>query len=446
MNIKKYGLGLLGAVLLMGQPSCNNVKNSEVFDESVDQRYERVRHDISELLTASKNGWILEYIPNKEAEYGGFNIGLKFDKDGNVLINSEIQELEDLDDAELLAPGIKSSYRVGKDAGTTINFDTYNEALHFFATPDRPRPHGKGFGRGYEGDYEFVVQSYADGEVIVVGKKTNVKMRFFVPKVDMREYLKQVIRTKRKVFSPESLKARVEDGILGQDIFGKHGEMFYTLSGDISRVWKGVKKELELDDLADIYTVPYFYMPEGVKFFDLKTGQSYLYKWDEETQTLALGDKKLKARPDPYYEDYMSFAGDYQMKTANGGDLAVTLEPSGRNLYTLKGLPYPVQFSYDVKTKRFGFSVPQILPNGQALIAALNEARTTLSWAQGIGAYAERLVDASGTPLQPEQYRFVDNGVWGGERVGGWILWVPGKGIYQDLKPNLIYKPIFIRK
>lgn len=48
-------------------------------------------------------------------------------------------------------PGEFSSglYRLTEDNGPVLSFDSYNDLMHFFATPDSDHP------RAYDGDFEF---------------------------------------------------------------------------------------------------------------------------------------------------------------------------------------------------------------------------------------------------------------------------------------------------
>ena len=54
--------------------------------------------------------------------------------------------------------------------GTELSFDSYNEILHAFCTPN-------GYGDpGYQGDYEFMIRSISDNEIHLTGKKGDVDM------------------------------------------------------------------------------------------------------------------------------------------------------------------------------------------------------------------------------------------------------------------------------
>lgn len=125
----------------------------DVFSDSASARSAKYLDNVRKVLTSSENGWVLNYYPDRELSYGGYVYTLKFDQE-NVEVFSELAS----DDA----PSKTSSYILNNENGPVLMFDTYNEYMHFFATP-----HGSSGAGGYEaydGDFLFIVMNISDDQ------------------------------------------------------------------------------------------------------------------------------------------------------------------------------------------------------------------------------------------------------------------------------------------
>jgi len=161
-----------------------------LFDKPAAERIAESLEAYRELLTAQTKGWIVEYYPEKTQKYGGFNLYFRFEFD-YVTVRSEINP----------AASTTSAWSMGTDMGPTINFDTYNTALHFFSDPAIPQ--GGGRGLNYEGDYEFVVENGSHDEFILRGKKTKNIIRMTpLPANSWEEYSQSLENMKSNVMAP----------------------------------------------------------------------------------------------------------------------------------------------------------------------------------------------------------------------------------------------------
>ena len=162
-----------------------------LFDKSASERVAESLQVYRELLTAQTNGWIVEYYPEKNQKYGGFNLYFRFEGE-DVTVRSEIDP----------AASVTSIWSTGTDMGPTINFDTYNKLLHFFSDPSIRQ--GGGYGLNYEGDYEFVVDSGSAEEFILRGKKTKNTIRMTPLPADLswEEYSLLLQNMKENVNAP----------------------------------------------------------------------------------------------------------------------------------------------------------------------------------------------------------------------------------------------------
>jgi len=148
-NIILFLLMALPTVLLT---SCLKDQD-DLFDKSASARVTDYLANAKRVLTSSENGWVLNYVPDRDHSYGGYAFTLKFDS-AQVSVYSEIA-------AEPTTP-VTSYYTLDNENGPVLSFDTYNENMHFFATP-----HGSSGAGGYEaydGDFLFIIQEISADE------------------------------------------------------------------------------------------------------------------------------------------------------------------------------------------------------------------------------------------------------------------------------------------
>ena len=150
---------ILLAVLGMTVTSCL-MEEKELFDKTPAERMEAYLDEYRTLLASAEEGWLLQYFPEENQSYGGYTYVLKFTADS---VTAYFQ----LDDD--IATPVSSLYKMTPDDGPVITFDTYNENIHFFATPDISNY------EALHGDYEFrIVGKNPDAtEVYMKGKRTD---------------------------------------------------------------------------------------------------------------------------------------------------------------------------------------------------------------------------------------------------------------------------------
>ena len=156
MKVKYLFIGLALACLL---GACNRDEAS-LFDKSAAQRAQEALDNAESVLAAAENGWEMLYFANdKDGMVIGYNILVKFDKNGKVTATAK----------NSITTGNKlvtdsSTWVVLSDYGPILSFDTYNKVLHAWADPQSD-------GDGFLGDYEFmIVQADAD-YIKLKGKK-----------------------------------------------------------------------------------------------------------------------------------------------------------------------------------------------------------------------------------------------------------------------------------
>lgn len=171
-KIFSYSLILLSSACLF--TSCSH-EEDDIFDKSAAERLNEASELYTQRLLAADNGWIMQYYPqNSSSSYigTGYLFGLQFKKDMSVTVSmnnwmSDNKYMEDTSDWEVIT-----------DNGPVLSFNSFNDCLHAFSTPETVvLPNGSysetGLGTGMGGDYEFIVtEAPEDGSYVMLkGKK-----------------------------------------------------------------------------------------------------------------------------------------------------------------------------------------------------------------------------------------------------------------------------------
>ena len=148
-------IGLLAATFA----ACSRDEES-LFDKPAAIRAQEAIDNAFDVLTSAENGWEMAYFPNLEASAKGYNMVLKFNKNGNVSVTAKNSATT----ANKILTDTASTWAVKSDYGPILTFDTYNDVFHAFSDP-------KDNGAGFLGDYEFLILKATPELVILKGKK-----------------------------------------------------------------------------------------------------------------------------------------------------------------------------------------------------------------------------------------------------------------------------------
>ena len=228
--------------LLMALPtllltSC--LKDQEdVFEESASARTANYLSNAKKVLTSAENGWLLNYYPDRDQSYGGTPYVLKF-SDETVEVSSEL--------AGDPTYSVESTYVLRNEDGPVLMFDTYNELMHYFATPSGSS--GAGGYEAYDGDFIFIILGIsADQDTITLkgSRSGNVMYMYRLPGSGV-DYLSKVLETEETM--PVNYTFNVQDEIVN-----------VTLSGGTASFISPSKKVNEL--------MAYIYTDRGIEFYE----------------------------------------------------------------------------------------------------------------------------------------------------------------------------------
>lgn len=148
-------IGLLAATFA----ACSRDEES-LFDKPAAIRAQEAIENAFDVLTSQEAGWEMAYFPNLEADAKGYNMVLKFNKNGNVSVTAKNAATTN----NRIMTDTASTWAVKSDYGPILTFDTYNDVFHAFSDP-------KDNGAGFLGDYEFLILKATPELVILKGKK-----------------------------------------------------------------------------------------------------------------------------------------------------------------------------------------------------------------------------------------------------------------------------------
>ncbi|MCM1176677.1 MAG: DUF4302 domain-containing protein [Clostridium sp.] len=243
--MKKTYLMLLAILPFLFQ-SCL-FEDKDLFDKTASERLEEFLAEYKALLSSSENGWLLEYYPDEELTYGGYAYVVNF-TDEDVVASFEL--------AEDLSKTVISYYKLTGDDGPVLTFDTYNEYLHYFATPDI---------NDYEamhGDYEFNIAGKSDdgSEVYLTGKKTGNRMT--LRKIDSApaEYLAKVVEVSDAMAAPAY---SLSIGEIEAECEMEYNVIYYSYS--VTGTSDG-----ETAAPVELYEgqIPFCFTPSGIHFYE----------------------------------------------------------------------------------------------------------------------------------------------------------------------------------
>lgn len=161
--MKKIFFYIMFAVAGLSLQSCLH-DDDEIFDKPAAERINEAVANIKKVLTSSQEGWVMHYYVGQEYAYGGLNLAMKF-TDGKVQMYSEVAQ--NSDDSY---KSVVSTYKITRDQGPVLAFDTYNDLLHVYGDPAGNGPTDVD---GWEADYEFVVMNISEDQntITLKGKK-----------------------------------------------------------------------------------------------------------------------------------------------------------------------------------------------------------------------------------------------------------------------------------
>ncbi len=296
----------------------------DYFPQTATQRLQSTVSRLHKLLTSADYGWEFEYYPSSDLSYGGIVYTVRFDSLTATVGCSLIPDST-----------ATSLYRITNDNGPVLTFDSYNPLMHYFSTPSAGEYEGKG------GEFEFVVDSIGDDQIVLYGKKTRNTM-----------YLR------RLTGSPDDYAAKTIN------IFDHFVDSLRGTIGSraVSGCFNPSDRSLQLFAGTDTLPVAHYtFNSRGIRLYrplriEGKSLQSFVF--DTATKELrctdpGADDVVLQGVPRPAnFMSYPKYEADYTL-VYKGGSVNVHLKPNRlEGTYLLQGLSsaYDLVLNYDAAT------------------------------------------------------------------------------------------------
>lgn len=347
-NILKYA-ALAG--LLLSASACLKDQH-DIFEDTASARMQAFIENARTVLTGAEYGWRMEYFTH----VGGYNYALKFD-------NAQVTASNEMNPGKTET----SYYKFTTDNGPVLTFDTYNEILHFFATPSSGDYEGKG------GDFEFIILSAEPDEVVLKGKRSGYIARLYPLDRPVADYTQMIA---------EKIKNLL---VLGFDC---------NLDGDTS-----VSGRFDLSERVVVFghydqdgvvigeevMESFIYTETGVKLYEPLDVDGFLVsKFDIQDvpgEIITDNDRiTITAKPIPdSYLRFDEYAGTYSL-TATGGPYTIQLEVYDEfdRVFEVKGLGnYEFFLYYDINTGNLEWDSnyihqgDELCPNGSYYVIML---------------------------------------------------------------------------
>lgn len=390
---------LLSLLFLPIMGSCTLEDNS-LFDKS---SAERVNAEVARLqetiLSAPQGRWVVDYYPGgSRADYGGFVMVAEFDKDGNVVF------YQSDDNGKVFSS--KSLYSVKKDYGITLNFDTYNDVLHWYSDPDLD--YGGGKGLGYEGEFEFTLKEASSEEILMEGKKYKLPFRMTPLSGSPVEYLKAVY----KIQEPFLVGVKGYEG---------------SFCGMPAKVIADSPTRLRIQVGEEEGLLIFVYTDKGIRLMEPVTiaGRTLT---SLSVRDGALVGEDTDLRPivgeNVIYKD--EYIGEYLLTWGGNGPKKadVTIREAEDGSFLLEGLPFTIVFTYDKAEGLLHFYAQEVRTDPQVICCTWDSKVGTFTWGTSVGMYLMRDPEApDGTTVLTLEHD--------GQ------LWINSKGI--ELSPSSWY-------
>ena len=190
-------IGLFAATMV----ACSRDEES-LFDKSAAERAREAVENAFDVLTTAENGWEMAYFPNLEADAKGYNMVLKFNKNGNVSVTAKNMATT----ANKIMTDTASTWVVKSDYGPLLSFDTYNDVFHAFSDPGND-------GAGMLGDYEFLILKATPELVLLKGKKHSAYTVMRPMKTtDLAAYFASCEKLQKVLFGNNNIVTLNQDG------------------------------------------------------------------------------------------------------------------------------------------------------------------------------------------------------------------------------------------
>ena len=314
-------ISLLVAAALV---SCQQ-KESPIFAGSSSARMEMFLDNVQDVISHPKNGfgWTMAYFTEQDKTSGGTVYTIQFDK---PTVGEATIFHEDIQPAT--GWGNTCRYKLTRDDGPVLSFDTYNVAMHYYSESS------PSFYQSMGGDFEFEVFSACADSVVMRGKRSRNIFKMYPLEEESATYLEKVVE----------MSQNMTIGMVEGEITGGLIRMELDLEGRFITIGR---KDAEDSELV---TVPFRFTPTGFSLYETLDFQGVKFKdfqYDADNIALIANGITFNMVKPEGYMPFDKYAGKYTLKNSLGTrEVTLTVKEAGRS-YVLSGLS--AQYTLDLK-------------------------------------------------------------------------------------------------
>lgn len=347
-------------------------KAEKVFDDSSSTRMEKFLDNAQKVLSKPENGWYMAYYTDQSKTPGGTIYTIQFDKPATgqaTIFHEDIQPADGW--------GNSCAYKLTRDDGAVLSFDTYNPVLHYYSTSSSAYYQSMG------GDFEFNIMSACADSVVLRGKRTHNIFKMYPLSEEPATYIEKI----------QTMAQSLSVGLLETEITGGLVNMSIDYNARTISIGRKDADEVELQD------IPFVITPTGFKLYETLDFQGVKFKdfvYDPDTQSLTSNGITFSMVVPEGYMPYNRFLGKYIMKVgATGvGPLSVEIVQDVANRsYKLKGVnpKYDIALTYNAGQGALNWMTQIVGTTEQGHViylcgwAILNGQNGTFSWDTSVG-------------------------------------------------------------
>ena len=284
--------GLVCCGIVTAFTSCK-FEEDDYFPESASLRVEHAVDKVQSILATPENGWVMQYFCGTGvAQFEGFNLYAKFDKNGKVTMAGNHRYLRDGNAGKYTEA--TSLYSLLLEDGPVLAFNTWNDVLTPFVDPvsyaAAPNSLVKD-GEGMEGDHNFVIMSYNDDEVILRGERHGAEVRLTKCPTSWADYIADTDKLKNYI---------TNTSISSYYVIADTDTLYFTgLRNGRFRYCENLTNPVKLDSLACVFT-PKGFRTEKVDSIGSHAFHEFTMAADSTCLVSTDGDVKVIATWDNY--------------------------------------------------------------------------------------------------------------------------------------------------
>ena len=348
-------------------------KPEKVFDEPSSTRMEKFLDNVQKVISESENGWYMAYYTKHENTVGAGSIyTIQFDKPGAgkaTIFHEDVKPAEGWGDT--------CTYKLTRDEGPVLSFDSYNVAMHYYATSSGQFYQSRG------GDFEFCIVSACADSVVMRGKRTHNTYKMYPLAEKADAYIEKI----------HDMAASLSVGLLETEITGGLVEMSIDYN---KRTISIGRKDSEQSEIVD---VPFIITPTGFKLYETLDFQGVKFKdfvYDADAMSLTSNGITFNMIVPEGYMAYNRFLGKYKMTVGAAGvgplNVEIVKDVVGRS-YKLKGVnpKYDISLNYNAGQGALNWMSQVVGTTEQGHViwlcawAVLNGQDGTFTWSDTVG-------------------------------------------------------------